>query len=190
MSTRLFVGNLSYSTTEEQIREAFSRSGRTVESIRIALDRETQRPRGFAFVDMVSDPDADSAIQELHNQPLAGRTIFVEKAQERVPGAPRPASSRPPFQRPAGDRPVGDRPPGGGFQNGRPRSFSTPGNSSGPPGGPRRPSPLLMSRMEPEKEGGRRHKVKPNRKEKEKKNPGRPEQRERGKWRWDGQEDY
>src|SRR4051812_24464881 len=62
MGTKLFVGNLSYSITEQEIREAFGQNGRTVQSVRIALDRETQRPRGFAFVEMKDDPEADQAI--------------------------------------------------------------------------------------------------------------------------------
>src|SRR5437868_11113613 len=97
MSTKLFVGNLSYSITEQELRDAFSQSGRTVQSVRIALDRETQRPRGFAFVEVATEADADSAITEWNNKMLSGRTVFVEKAQERAPGAPRPAPRpRPP----------------------------------------------------------------------------------------------
>src|SRR5205085_7698241 len=108
MSTKLFVGNLSYSVTEQELRDAFSQQGRTVKSVRIALDRETQRPRGFAFVEVATDADAESAIKEWNGTMLSGRNIFVEKAQERVPGAPRPA----PRPRPGG--------PGGpgGYQGG------------------------------------------------------------------------
>ena len=164
MSTKLFVGNLSYSITEQELREAFAQSGRTVQSVRIAVDRETQRPRGFAFVEVATDADADSAINEWNNKMLAGRTIFVEKAQERAPGAPRPA----PRPRPPGA-------PGGPTDGaGPPRSFG------GPP-------PAMI---EPQREHGRRHNAKPERKVKEKKSPGRPEERERGKWRWDGSDDY
>src|SRR6185369_17888099 len=112
MGTKLFVGNLSYSTTEQELREAFAQSGRTVLSVRIALDRETQRPRGFAFVEVGSDADADSAIKEWNGNMLSGRNIFVEKAQERVPGAPRPAPRpRPGFGGPPGGGPGGG--PGG-----------------------------------------------------------------------------
>src|SRR5260370_2900352 len=85
MSTKLFVGNLSYSITEPELREAFSQSGRTVQSVRIALDRETQRPRGFAFIEVASDADAESAIKEWNGNALAGRNVVVQKAQERVP---------------------------------------------------------------------------------------------------------
>lgn len=178
MSTKLFVGNLSYSITEQELREAFAQSGRTVQSVRIAVDRETQRPRGFAFVEVATDADADSAINEWNNKMLAGRTIFVEKAQERAPGAPRPA----PRPRPPGA-------PGGPTEGGGPpRSFGGPPR---PFGGPPRPfggPPPAM--IEPQREHGRRHNAKPERKVKEKKSPGRPEERERGKWRWDGSDDY
>ena len=94
MGTKLFVGNLSYSITEQELRDAFSQSNRTVLSVRIAVDRETQRPRGFAFVEVGSDADAESAIKEWNGNMLSGRNVFVEKAQERAPGAPRPARSR------------------------------------------------------------------------------------------------
>ncbi|MCS6914275.1 MAG: hypothetical protein RMK29_13600 [Myxococcales bacterium] len=161
MGTKLFVGNLSYSVTEQELRDAFSQSGRTVQTVRIALDRETQRPRGFAFVEVATDADADSAINEWNNKMLSGRTIFVERAQERPPGAPRPA----PRNRPAPEAP----PPRSSA--GSPRSF------------------MPMASAEPQREQGRRHNSKPERK-REKRGSGRPEERERGKWRWDGSDDY
>src|SRR5439155_20970829 len=85
MGTKLFVGNLSYSITEQELREAFGQSGRTVQSVRIAVDRETQRPRGFAFIELAKDTEADAAIAQWNGQMLSGRSVFVEKAQERVP---------------------------------------------------------------------------------------------------------
>lgn len=194
MSTKLFVGNLSYSITEQELRDAFSQSGRTVQSVRIALDRETQRPRGFAFVEVATDADADSAINEWNNKMLAGRTIFVEKAQERAPGAPRPA----PRPRPGFGEGGGGAPGGGGFGGGGGGGFGggalggPPRPFGGPPrpfGGPPRPfggGPPASS--EPARDQGRRHNSKPERKEK--KSSGRPEERERGKWRWDGNDDY
>jgi RNA recognition motif-containing protein len=183
MSTKLFVGNLSYSITEQELRDAFSQSGRTVSSVRIALDRETQRPRGFAFIEVATDADADSAIAEWNNKMLSGRTVFVEKAQERAPGAPRPAPRpRPPMGGPGG--PPGGPPSGpggpGGYNSGPPRfGYGGPPRTFGPP-----------ASAEPVREQGRRHNAKPERKVKEKKSPGRPEERERGKWRWDGNDDY
>src|SRR5579859_2852367 len=111
MSTKLFVGNLSYSITEQELRDAFAQNGRTVHSVRIAVDRETQRPRGFAFIEVATETDAESAIKDWNGNALAGRNVFVEKAQERAPGAPRPP--RPP-------RPVGAGGPGGGYGGARP----------------------------------------------------------------------
>ncbi len=100
MGVKLFVGNLSYQITELELREAFAQEGRNVQSVRIALDRETQRPRGFAFIEMATEADADGAIKQWNGQLLSGRAVFVEKAQERKPGerppprAPEAKSSR------------------------------------------------------------------------------------------------
>jgi RNA recognition motif-containing protein len=194
MGTKLFVGNLSYSITEQELRDAFSQSGRTVQSVRIALDRETQRPRGFAFVELASDPEADSAIKEWNGQMLSGRSVFVEKAQERVPGAPRPV--RPP--RPTGPGgpggPGGYRGPGGPGGPGGYRGPGGPGGAGGPGGfrgGPRYP----MASAETNKEEQRRRQARPEKQrdysQKKKPGEGRPreEDRERGKWRWDGSDD-
>ncbi len=175
MGTKLFVGNLSYAITEQELREAFSQEGRVVQSVRTALERSTQRPRGFAFVEVGSEADAESAIKQWNGNMLNGRNVFVEKAQERKPGDPRPA--RPP--RPFGGGPGG---PGGGG----PR----PGGFGGGPGGFRGPR-YPMASAQVEKEEGRRRSARPE-KRNEKKRPGegRPEERERGKWRWDGNDDY
>ncbi len=185
MGTKLFVGNLSYSTTEPELRDAFAQSGRTVLSVRIALDRETQRPRGFAFVEVGSDADAESAIKEWNGNMLSGRNIFVEKAQERAPGAPRPAPRPRPFGAPGGGPggPGGFRPGGpggpGGFRPGGP----------GGPGGFRGGPPRFAAAI-PEKDEGRRRNARPEKRDPKKKaSEGRPEERERGKWRWDGNED-
>lgn len=174
MSTKLFVGNLSYAVTEQELREAFSQQGRTVKSVRIAVDRETQRPRGFAFVEVATDADAESAIKEWNGNPLNGRNLFVEKAQERAPGAPRPPRPpRPGFGGPGGGGPGG---PGGGRPFGGPPRYNSP-----------------MASALPEREEQRRRQARPERKnEQKKKTSGRPkeEDRERGKWRWDGNDDY
>jgi RNA recognition motif-containing protein len=177
VGTKLFVGNLSYAITEQELREAFSQEGRTVQSVRIALDRETQRPRGFAFVEVANEADAESAIKQWNGTMLNGRNVFVEKAQERKPGEPRPA--RPP-------RPFGGGPGGPGGGPGGPR----PGGFGGGPGGFRGPR-YPMASATVEKEEGRRRSARPE-KRSEKKRPGegRPEERERGKWRWDGNDDY
>jgi len=189
MGTKLFVGNLSYSTTEQELRDAFAQNNRQVVSVRIALDRETQRPRGFAFVEVGSDADAESAIKDWNGNMLSGRNIFVEKAQERAPGAPRPAPRPRPFGGPGGGPggpgggPGGYRGPGGGGPGG----YRGPGGG-GPGGGFRGPPRFAPP---PEKEAGRRHNARPDKQRDAKKRPGegRPEERERGKWRWDGSDD-
>jgi cold-inducible RNA-binding protein len=189
MGTKLFVGNLSYSITEQELREAFSQSGRTVQSVRIAVDRETQRPRGFAFVEVATDADAESAIRQWNGTMLSGRNVFVEKAQERAPGAPRPAPRpRPMGGGGAGGGPGGFRPggsgPGGGYRG--------PGGPPRGPGGFRSGPPRFMASQEVNKEEGRRRSARPEKKgEKRKGEGGRPreEEMERGKWRWDGIEE-
>ena len=158
MGTKLFVGNLAYSTTEQELRDAFSQSGRTVQSVRIMLDRETQRPRGFAFVELANDGEADGAISQWNGQLLSGRAIFVEKAQERVPGAPRPAP-RP--------RPMGG--PGGG-PGGPPRG---PGGFRS---GPRFSAPVASA--ETNKEEQRRRQSRPEKQRDVKKRPGEGRPRE------------
>ena len=78
---RLFVGNLSYDTTEEGLRAAFEQFGE-IEDLAMPHDRETGRPRGFAFVTMPDDA-AKKAEEELNGQPLDGRTIQVNEARPR-----------------------------------------------------------------------------------------------------------
>jgi RNA recognition motif-containing protein len=186
VGTKLFVGNLSYAITEVELRDAFSQEERKVQSVRIALDRETQRPRGFAFIEVATDADAESAIKQWNGQMLNGRNIFVEKAQERKPGDPRPA--------PRGPRPGGFGGPGGG-PGGPPRGPGgpRPGGFGGPGGGFRGPR-YPMASATVDKDEGRRRSARPEKRGNEKKRPGegRPkeEDRERGKWRWDGNDDY
>ena len=79
--TKLYVGNLSFTTTEEAIRTLFSQHG-TVEKISLISDRDTGRPRGFGFVEM-SNADAARAMQALNGHELDGRTLKVNEAQER-----------------------------------------------------------------------------------------------------------
>jgi RNA recognition motif-containing protein len=86
MGSKLYVGNLSYNTTEDELREAFGKDGRQVAEVAIVMDRETGRPRGFAFVTMGSDADAQKAIQALDGQSLSGRTLKVNEAQDRRGG--------------------------------------------------------------------------------------------------------
>jgi RNA recognition motif-containing protein len=85
MSTRLYVGNLSFETTEAALTNAFEKDGRKVASVSIVMDRETGRPRGFAFVEMSSAGDAQDAIKALDGTQVDGRTLRVNEAQERKP---------------------------------------------------------------------------------------------------------
>ncbi len=88
MGKRLYVGNLSYNTTELELREAFGQAG-TVTDAKVVMDRETGRPRGFAFVEMSSEQEAQNAIQQLNGRELDGRAINVNEAQERTGGGGR-----------------------------------------------------------------------------------------------------
>jgi cold-inducible RNA-binding protein len=85
MGRRLYVGNLSYDTTEMGLRELFGQIG-TVADAKVVMDRETGRPRGFAFVEMSSDQEAQTAIGQLNGREVDGRAINVNEAQERTGG--------------------------------------------------------------------------------------------------------
>ena len=85
MSKKLYVGNLSFSSTEEDIRSVFERHG-SVESVAVITDRETGRPRGFAFVEMGEESAAKDAIRALDGTDLGGRNIKVNEAQDRQRG--------------------------------------------------------------------------------------------------------
>ncbi len=99
MNTKLYVGNLSFDTTEAQLREMFGQAG-AIRSVTIPMDRATDRPRGFAFVEMETGADALNAIKMFDGKEVDGRTIRVNEA-------------RPPEQRSGGG--------GGGFGGGERR---------------------------------------------------------------------
>lgn len=82
MSVRLYVGNLPFSVTEQDLEDLFSRSGQ-VESTNIVTDRDTGRSRGFAFVEMDSREAADAAIQALNGYELDGRSLTVNEARPK-----------------------------------------------------------------------------------------------------------
>ncbi len=83
MSTRLFVGNLSYQTTEEELRQLFSGVA-NVTSVSLISERDSGRSKGFAFVEMATPEDAQKAIDELNGKSLGGRTIRVDLARPRA----------------------------------------------------------------------------------------------------------
>lgn len=85
MGKRLYVGNLSYNVTEVELREAFAEGGRNVAEVKVVMDRETGRPRGFAFVEMGSDAEASQVIESMNGRDIQGRAISVSEARERAP---------------------------------------------------------------------------------------------------------
>jgi len=128
VSVRLFIGNLPYAASEAELREHLSSVGQPTQVV-LPVDRETGRPRGFAFVDYADRAVAEAAISRFDQQPFKGRPLAVSEArprEERGPGAPRPGGY-------SGPRPG---PPSGGFGGPRPGGYS-PGAGTGAPGGPR-----------------------------------------------------
>ena len=116
MAVRLFVGNLSYATTEADLRTYFGTVAPPSHVV-LPVDRETGRPRGFAFVEFLDRSQAEEAIQKFNGQVFNGRPLSVSEArarEDRGPGGPRPGG-------PGGPRPGGF---GGGFGGPRPGGFS------------------------------------------------------------------
>jgi cold-inducible RNA-binding protein len=109
MAKKLFVGNLSYDTTDKDLREFFSAVGKCV-SASVLMDRTTGRSRGFGFVEMESEDEAQRAISQLNDKELQGRRISVSEARERT--------GSPPVRSPGFSRPFGSEP-----EPGRSRSF-------------------------------------------------------------------
>ena len=85
MGKRLYVGNLSYGVTEADLREVFAEAGDVVD-VKVVLDRDTGRPRGFAFVELGSDGEAARAIEVLNGRELQGRAMNISEARERSGG--------------------------------------------------------------------------------------------------------
>jgi RNA recognition motif-containing protein len=85
MGRRLYVGNLPYSSTEDQLTDLFSQAGK-VENVRVMRDMATGRARGFAFVEMSSDDEAQTAITSFHEYQLDGRPLVVNEARPKTEG--------------------------------------------------------------------------------------------------------
>lgn len=136
MAVRLFVGNLTYSTTEADLRSHFGTVAPPSQVV-LPVDRETGRPRGFAFVEFQDRAHAEEAIQKFNGQVFNGRPLAVSEArarEDRGPGGPRPGGGF------GGPRPAG----GGGFGAPRPGGFSGPrpgGGFGGPRFDPSAPAP-------------------------------------------------
>ena len=82
MATRLFVGNLPYSATDDSLKDLFAQAG-TVSSANVVIDRQTGRSRGFGFVEMSSDEEAQNAVSTLNGKDVDGRAIVVNEARAR-----------------------------------------------------------------------------------------------------------
>ena len=82
MANKIYVGNMSYDTTEDDLRVLFAAFGE-VTSVNVVTDRYTGRPRGFAFVEMATADAASSAIGDLNNKEVAGRMLKIDAARER-----------------------------------------------------------------------------------------------------------
>jgi cold-inducible RNA-binding protein len=127
LSVRLFIGNLPYSANEADLREHLSAVGAPSQIV-LPVDRETGRPRGFAFVDYADRGVAEDAIRRFNQQPFKGRPLAVSEArprEERGPGGPRPGGF-------SGPRPAPPGPPGP-----RPGGFAPRPDPGGAPGAPR-----------------------------------------------------
>lgn len=178
MSVRLFIGNLPYSASEAELREHLSGVGEPT-SVVLPVDRETGRPRGFAFVDYADRAVAEDAIKRFDQQPFKGRPLAVSEArprEERGPGGPRPGGFGGP--RPGGfggPRPGGPG-AGGGFGGAprpggfgpRPGGFGGPRPAEGAPGsgarnrnfGPDAPPKHKRKQKENRERGGPRGPIK------------------------------
>ena len=84
MGSRLYVGNLSFDVTEDSLRAALQGAGGTCKDIHIVTDRETGRPRGFAFAEMSNDAEAQAVIDTLDGKDLGGRNLTVNEAKPRA----------------------------------------------------------------------------------------------------------
>ncbi len=93
MSRRVYVGNLSYITTEETLRSVFSKYGELL-SVTLIVDRDTQQSKGFGFIEFAEDSAADAAIAAQSGKELDGRRIRVSVAEEKRERTPRPAPRR------------------------------------------------------------------------------------------------
>ena len=88
MGNKLYVGNLPYSVRDEDLQQAFSEFG-AVNSAKVMMERDTGRSKGFGFVEMGSDAEAQAAIEGMNGQPLGGRSLVVNEARPMEPRPPR-----------------------------------------------------------------------------------------------------
>src|SRR3989338_9014946 len=103
MATKLYVGGLPYSVTDEALKDHFSQAG-TVTSASVVIDRMSGRSRGFGFVEMSTDEEAQNAISMLHGKDFSGRNLTVNEAKPMAPRAPRSGGGGGGFRRGGGGR--------------------------------------------------------------------------------------
>jgi len=89
MGKKLYVGGLSYDTTEETLKQTFGQAG-TVETVKVILDRDSGRSKGFGFVEMATNEEAAKAIELFNGKDLDGRSLTVNEAKPMEPRSPRP----------------------------------------------------------------------------------------------------
>lgn len=111
MGKKLYVGNLSYTVKDDDLKQLFSAHG-GVQSAQVIMDRESGRSKGFGFVEMMTDQEAQAAIAALHGKDMQGRNLAVNEARPREPNAGGPRG---------GGRFGGPRGGGGGGRGGPPR---------------------------------------------------------------------
>ena len=188
MGTRLFVGNLSYNVNEQELKEVFQSEQIEVRSVRVAMDRETGRPRGFAFVETETEDGAKQSIEKLGGRLVQGRPLIIEEAQARpAPGAPRPGGPRPPGGSGGPPPRMGGAPRPGGPMGPRPGGPSMgPGGPPRPFGPPRPPGPGGFDARGPDRPPAGKIEGRRERPEKKKSTRPKPEERERGNWHWSG----
>jgi RNA recognition motif-containing protein len=136
VGNKLYVGNLAYSVRDESLQQAFSQFG-TVTSAKVMMDRDTGRSKGFGFVEMGSDAEAQSAINGMNGQALEGRAIVVNEARPREerPGGFGGGGSRGGYGGGGGGGGGGRSPYGGGGAGGGGRSPYGSGGGGGSRGG-------------------------------------------------------
>jgi len=165
MGKRLYVGNLPYDADEAALRAAFAKDGRAVERVHIVIDRETQRPRGFAFIEMATEEQARQAIATMDGTVLGTRQLRVTEAEDRRPAGPGGPGGLRTVAPPRQDRPEAGSPRPS--DNGAPRSAGDDFgrvNRFGPDARPKREREQELRRAHPrrrvegedEGRGGRR----------------------------------
>lgn len=131
MATKLYVGNLPYGFTSQDLRHVFEPFG-AVRSADVVLDKLTGRSRGFGFVEMETPEGTQAALQGVNDQEIGGRRLTVNEARERAPGGPGPGRG---FGGPRPSGGGGGPRPGGGFGAPRPSGGGFHGGGGFRPGG-------------------------------------------------------